>query len=422
MKSVRKWKNRVLVSLTAVLVLSTGFMQTGSAFAIETMVAVAGKLNGYEAADIVAFKANTGTLTITADGLPSNLSLSIGLYEPETGEVVGHYQLAQGESKPIEIKHNGSYELFFSYADQPQSDTLPAVSLKLTGADVTVTDSIIPDIEVTGVTSYQSVKSTLIVSVINNGEPIESLDWYVNGKLVDILKPQAGQKQFTIGLNPAQITDLKDGLGHLDIVAKRSQSANRSIYSFPIRVDLTDAFGDVPKSHWAHDSIEAMYDYGIVHGIAEGQFAPEQDVTREQFAVMLAGALDLDVRIAGAQIFADVPNDDWSTASINALANHGFAAGEMVNGIRKFQPYRTVSRLEAMVMISKAIDSSINKSQGGETSFTDWAQVPEWGKAHAQYMAQIGWVHGYKDGRIDPFRTLNRAEAAKLLGHFLNVA
>ena len=47
-------------------------------------------------------------------------------------------------------------------------------------------------------------------------------------------------------------------------------------------------FSDVPDGYWAKDAIYLVADAGIVGGYADGSFKPENNITREQFAKVVA--------------------------------------------------------------------------------------------------------------------------------------
>jgi len=57
--------------------------------------------------------------------------------------------------------------------------------------------------------------------------------------------------------------------------------------SMAIPVQAADTFKDVPRSHWAYGAIEKMADQGIVSGVGNGNFKPNDYVTTAQFVSML---------------------------------------------------------------------------------------------------------------------------------------
>ncbi|MBD2256832.1 FAD-dependent oxidoreductase [Pseudanabaena sp. FACHB-2040] len=46
-----------------------------------------------------------------------------------------------------------------------------------------------------------------------------------------------------------------------------------------------------PGKHWAYESIETLYAHGLVSGIGEGRFGPDQAITREQLSFLVKRAL-----------------------------------------------------------------------------------------------------------------------------------
>ena len=66
-------------------------------------------------------------------------------------------------------------------------------------------------------------------------------------------------------------------------------SYNRRVSPAPV----TATFGDVPASHPFFQFIEALSASGITGGCGNGNFCPDQPLTRGQMAVFLAKALGL---------------------------------------------------------------------------------------------------------------------------------
>lgn len=49
-------------------------------------------------------------------------------------------------------------------------------------------------------------------------------------------------------------------------------------------------FSDVSSEYWGFGAIENAYSLGLVNGVGDGKFAPEQNVTAPQFATMILRA------------------------------------------------------------------------------------------------------------------------------------
>ena len=81
----------------------------------------------------------------------------------------------------------------------------------------------------------------------------------------------------------------------------------------------TDAFTDVPSSHWASSYIAWAYDRGIINGYGNGKFGPSDTVTYEQAVKMLMCAIgygDLAVKAGG-----------YPNGYISVAGEHGFLEG-----------------------------------------------------------------------------------------------
>jgi hypothetical protein len=75
-----------------------------------------------------------------------------------------------------------------------------------------------------------------------------------------------------------------------------------NVLSLELRNPAQPSFTDVPSTHIASQSIEALFDKGIIVGVGRQQFAPERKATRHQLATMLAKAgANLDI------FFAETP-------------------------------------------------------------------------------------------------------------------
>lgn len=77
-------------------------------------------------------------------------------------------------------------------------------------------------------------------------------------------------------------------------------------------------FSDVPTSHWAYSSIKWCADNGIVNGVGNNKFAPNDTLTGAQFSVMVARALYSDAVASEKK-----DSDNWYSAEMRVLENAG---------------------------------------------------------------------------------------------------
>ncbi|NOU66482.1 glycoside hydrolase [Paenibacillus sp. LMG 31461] len=112
------------------------------------------------------------------------------------------------------------------------------------------------------------------------------------------------------------------------------------------------AFKDVPATHWASQSIGIAQQNGLMQGISNDRFAPDQSMTREQMSVLLSRALKLATPASGvAKTFTDVPASSWSAEAIAAMSSRG-----LVDGFEggTFRPLASLTRAQMAALLSRA--------------------------------------------------------------------
>jgi hypothetical protein len=113
-------------------------------------------------------------------------------------------------------------------------------------------------------------------------------------------------------------------------------------------------FPDVPDDYWAQPFIERLAARNIIVGYPDGTFRPEQAVQRDEFAAMLRQAFDQEPvrQIEDASVFGDVPAGYWASPAIEEAYQQGF----MSDAAGDFRPNQPVSRLEAIVTLTRGLN------------------------------------------------------------------
>lgn len=117
------------------------------------------------------------------------------------------------------------------------------------------------------------------------------------------------------------------------------------------------AFADVKSSHWAAESIVWASRAQIVFGVGHGNYAPEDNISRQDMAVMIlrfaqANAVELPKSVA-ARDFADQGSiPDYAVTAVMAMQRAGIINGIVSGGKTYFKGAAYASRAEAAKMIS----------------------------------------------------------------------
>lgn len=109
-------------------------------------------------------------------------------------------------------------------------------------------------------------------------------------------------------------------------------------------------FTDMAGSAWASDAVEYLYKAGIVNGKTAVLFAPADSITRAEIVKMITEALKIGEGTEEA-LFADVADDAWYAPYIKRAASNSIVNG---NGGR-FYPENLVTRQDAAVIIARCL-------------------------------------------------------------------
>lgn len=184
-------------------------------------------------------------------------------------------------------------------------------------------------------------------------------------------------------------------------------------------------FADVSSGKWYYDSVYEMARQGVINGVNAWTFNPEGNLTREQFAQILAGAAGADLdAYKGKSSFTDVAASKWSAPAIEWAREQGIVSG---TGNGKFTPTASITRQEVCVMLYRYQQNIMQmpvKNIVTVGNYPDSNQVASWAEEAVQVMLCEGVMSGISgNGKItiSPKGTATRAQACRLISALLDV-
>ena len=125
------------------------------------------------------------------------------------------------------------------------------------------------------------------------------------------------------------------------------------------------------SGHWAKDSIIKMINAGVISGYPDGTFKPDKTITRAEFTVMIVKALNLETR--AGKTFTDTASH-WAKESISTAAAYGIISGYDEN---IFGPDDLITREQAAVIIARAakLETATDESNFTDNkAISSWAK------------------------------------------------
>lgn len=178
-------------------------------------------------------------------------------------------------------------------------------------------------------------------------------------------------------------------------------------------------FNDI-NNHWANNSIKYLADRGIINGMSDNIFAPNNNITRAQFVTLLAKMDNIDINKFKSQNFNDVQADSWFNPYVDWAYKNNITSGINKNN---FAPNDNITREQMAVMIErfatyKNFKLDNNKEQ---INFTDSSNISSYAIESVTRVQKAGIINGKPDGSFAPKDNATRAESAQMIYTMLTI-
>ena len=183
-------------------------------------------------------------------------------------------------------------------------------------------------------------------------------------------------------------------------------------------VPFENKFTDVTEEDWFHDVVLELAASGVVNGMTETTFEPQGTLTRAEFATMLYRVSYAPV-VTGESTYSDVKTGDWYYNAVVWATEAGVVNGM---GDGTFAPNDNITRQEMATMLyrlakAEKVEEDKLASFPDAESVADWAKdAMNWAVA----TGLINGVKA-ADGTVtlDAQSGATRAQIATLLMRFL---
>lgn len=147
----------------------------------------------------------------------------------------------------------------------------------------------------------ESITRLQAVTMILRAKGIEEITDVSNPHFADVQQGDIGYemiaKAYELGIISGKVNSKGEMIFDANGKLTRTQMAKILSMSFGLTGTSNKTFSDVPKNHWGYVYIQALANHKITFGYTDGRFGVNDNITRGQFAAMLARTLDESFRI-----------------------------------------------------------------------------------------------------------------------------
>lgn len=168
-------------------------------------------------------------------------------------------------------------------------------------------------------------------------------------------------------------------------------------------------YSDVPKKHWAAESIRRATELGIFQGVSENTFGCGQAINRAAFVTALVRLFGWEMITPERSTFTDVTKGKWYYAAVETAVEYGAVAASG----KVFRPTDPLTRSDMASMIMRALGytSLAGTVSSYASPFTDVTA----NKGFITMAYDMGIVGGMGGGKFVPNGTATREQAAAVI-------
>ena len=188
----------------------------------------------------------------------------------------------------------------------------------------------------------------------------------------------------------------------------------------PVKTEWVNPFSDVKTDDWYYEYVKYINEKNLMKGISETEFAPNNTVTRAMFVTVL---YRLEKEPTGAKAdFADVLDGTYYENAVGWAVQNGIVNGVSET---EFAPDNTITREQMATIIHrymkfKGLDMSAGEN-ADTASFEDFENVSDYAKDAFRYACSNGIISGTSKSTLSPKESATRAQMAAIFRRCENV-
>ena len=182
------------------------------------------------------------------------------------------------------------------------------------------------------------------------------------------------------------------------------------------------AFTDTDVQAWYHDGVHWALENEVMKGMSASTFAPNGTASRAMIVTML-WRMDGEKKADKELAFKDVKDGDWYTEPVRWGVQNGIVNGMSAD---QFAPNADVTREQFAAFLCRYAKYSHQDVSAAETAdlsgYTDAASIAEWARESFRWAVGNGIIQGMTKTTLSPSTNSTRAQVATMLMRYDGLA
>lgn len=179
------------------------------------------------------------------------------------------------------------------------------------------------------------------------------------------------------------------------------------------------SFADIKEVPWAEECIIYLYNKKIIDGKSDNEFKPNDNITRSEFVKLVSLAFPSKAE-SKSKVFSDVEKDAWYAPYIENAYDNGWINGisDDIFGVND-----NITREDMAVILYRiAKTTGIPIAKEKTVLFYDDDEISSYAKEAVNALAEGEIISGNDNNEFMPKKTATRAEATKLIYCLVKIA
>ena len=177
---------------------------------------------------------------------------------------------------------------------------------------------------------------------------------------------------------------------------------------------LSGTFTDVRVEDWFYDAVKFVYENKIMNGVSDNEFSPDENLSRAMIVTVIY-RMENEPN-ASFNKFGDVNADEWYGAAVAWASENGIVNGVSEN---EFAPNDNLTREQMAAIIYRYIMFKGGDTSVGENadinSYADAENISDYAVEAIRYAVASGLMKGDSETTLNPSGTATRAETATII-------